>query len=336
MIPVFNRAHLIGQTIESIQRQKFQDFKLVVVDDASTDNTVEVVREYCLHDARLEIYTNAKNLGLTRNWNLCLQLAKAPLVQIMQSDDLIDPDYLGLVSEFFDQHPNVGFVAASCRYIGPNSEAIDPGVARQPRLYRAGDQAVMALIKGGFPHVSSIVMRRECYEKFGKFDERIWHGPDMEMGARMAKYYDFYHFGAVYSSFRRHGSNMGVLEYLRKDFLEVDMYKRRLTWGYLSPAALNELGIDNLDRFAKKQSAESALVGAIGMMAYERADLSRYYIRRALKLDPEISRSARFWKSIALNLVPFLGVKVMKKRLRISKSDSANAKATHNSLMSLP
>ena len=95
-IPVYNRAHLIGRTIESVLNQEFQDFELLVVDDASSDDTTKVVQQYCRHDPRIKLVINPKNLGLTRNWNRCLDLARCSLVQILLSDDLIDADYLAL------------------------------------------------------------------------------------------------------------------------------------------------------------------------------------------------------------------------------------------------
>jgi len=84
-------------------------------------------------------------------------------------------------------------------------------------------------------------MHKECYVHLGKFDEQIWHGPDVEMDARLAADYDFYFFGSVHTSFRRHGSNMGNLEYFRKDFLDVDRLKRSKAWGYLSNDGLRKL-----------------------------------------------------------------------------------------------
>lgn len=164
MIPTYNRAHLVGCTIESVLVQSFNDLDIVVVDDASTDDTVELVRVYANRDPRIKLVVNEHNLGLTRNWNRCLELAIGPLVQIVQSDDLIDPDYLERVVKVFDRHPEVGFVAASCRYIDQVGQVIRPGTPKVARLYRAGDDAVTAILTSGFPHVSSIVMRRACYD----------------------------------------------------------------------------------------------------------------------------------------------------------------------------
>ena len=337
-IPVFNRAHLVGRTIESVLRQEFEDYDVLVVDDASSDETVEVVEEYCRRDHRVRLVVNEKNLGLTRNWNRCLELAVGPLVQLLLSDDLIDPDYLGCVSTVFERYPGVGFVAASCRYIDENDQVIHSGTSCSPRLYQAGDEAVTALLKGGFPHVSSIVTRRECYEALGGFKEEIWHGPDVEMDARLASRYDFYHFGSIHTCFRRHGCNMGALEFLRNDFLAADMRKKQLAWGCLSPEGRHSLGVEDLDTFIAHEAAQTALGGATVTIGYGRPDLSRFYLKEALRLDPRSWRLRQFWKVCFLLLVPGIGRRVMESRMKISDADRSRVQEVESSLkaVSLP
>lgn len=325
MIPVYNRVHLIDRTIESVLNQQFQDWDMVVVDDASQDNTIEVVSDYSHRDSRIRLVVNDKNLGLTRNWNRCLELATGPLVQILQSDDLIDPDYLMRVSEVFEGHPQLGFVAASCRYIDINDHIIHPGTPQPPALFQAGDEAVTAILGGrGHPHVSSIVMQRQCYERLGGFNEEIWHGPDTEMDPRLAAYYDYYHCGRVYTSFRRHSTNMARIEFFRKDFLQVQEKKLHLAWSYLSPNVQRCLGIDSLDRYIAAKVARTALTGATIMLTYGQTDLMRYYIRQALRYDPRSWLQRQFWKSVALAIVPGLGKHILQHRLQFSNADRAN------------
>jgi glycosyltransferase involved in cell wall biosynthesis len=315
--------------------QEFQDWDLVIVDDASQDNTVALVEQYCQRDSRLQLVVNEQNLGLTRNWNRCLELATGPLVQIMQSDDLVDPDYLGLAATVFSENPGLGLVASSCRYIDADDQVIHPGHPRPPRLYEAGDDAVTALVTGGWPHVSSIVFRRECYERLGGVNERIWHGPDGEFFTRLASRYAFYHFGEVHTSFRRHGSNMGVLEYLRDDFLEVDLYKKRLAWSYLSPPGRTRAGVEDLDQYIAQDGARTALGGVLLMVAYGRPALGRFYFRQALKLDNRCWRTRLFWKAAALLLVPSAGKRVMQQRMQIRDVDQPVVEAVADSLLTL-
>jgi glycosyltransferase involved in cell wall biosynthesis len=334
-IPVFNRARLVGRTIESVLSQTFKDFDLLIVDDCSTDGTVEVIREYLQRDRRIRLIVNKRNLGLTRNWNKCIDNAEGPLIQILLSDDLIDEEYLCIASQVFQNNPTLGFLAASCRYIDYDDNIMHAGIARTPTLYRAGDQAVSALLTDGFPHVSSIVMRRSCVEKVGKFDERIWHGPDVEMDCRIASTFDFFHLGRVYTSFRRHFTNMGFIEYLREDFLEVDMLKKRRAWSYLSEDGQRALGIADLEKHLLRDCAKAAMTGSMVCMAYGNSRLSRHYLRKAVRLDQSSTLSGTLWKGVALNIVPCLGRKVMRNRMRFEQGDMSRVRLASSSLNSL-
>lgn len=325
MIPVYNRAHLIGHTIQSILEQEFEDWDLVVVDDASYDQTVEVVEEYRRRDERVSLTVNGSNLGLTRNWNRCIDLARGPLVQIVQSDDLIDSDYLTKVSEVFDEHPRLGFVAASCRYIDIKGKVVSPGSPRPSRLYRGGDEAITAILGGGgHPHTSSIVVRGKCYDEVGGFNEEIWHGPDVEMDVRLAAHYDYYRFGEVCTSYRRHGTNIGQIEFLRRDYLAVQEKKFNLMLSHLSRKGQRSLGIDDLGRYITVKMAKVALSGVVSTLAYGRADLARYYLGEALRYDARSLLRRRFWKSIFMVVLPGLSRKLIQKRMGFSASDYAH------------
>jgi len=333
-IPVFNRAHLIGFTIESVLRQSFTDWDLVIVDDASTDETVSVIQRFANEDSRIKCYVNEHNLGLTRNWNRCLDLSTGPLIQILLSDDLVDSGYLEAVSSVFEKYPSVGIVAANCRYIDVSGKLLDDGNTEDSKMYRAGDEAVSIFLKR-YPHVSSIVFRKNCVDKLGKYDERIWHGPDVEYDTRIARHYDYFHFGQVYTSFRRHGRNMGALEYLRNDFLEVDNLKFRLSWGCLSDEALRLRGIDDLDRYVASYTARSALTGVIISIAYGCSRLGFHYLRQAVRYDQNIIGTFRFWKSLAMLVSIPVSRFLLIRRMKLSNEDQAAARLVLDRLNSL-
>jgi glycosyltransferase involved in cell wall biosynthesis len=320
MVPVYNRAGLIGFTLESLLNQSHTDLDITVIDDASTDKTVEIVEKYLI-DSRVSLIKNTENLGLTKNWNRCLELAQGPLVQIMQSDDLIDADYLERVNRIFEEHPEVGFVSAACRYIDAQGQVIGSPADRTDCIFRAGDDAVTAILTLGFPHVSSIIMRRTALSQMGKINEEIWHGPDVEFDARLASKFNYYKIGKVSTSFRRHGTNRGNLEYVRKDYLPVHILKFKLAWSCLSVEGRKKLGIHNLSDYINNNASQMAIGGAIVMIAYGKPDMGKFYLRKAVELNPTSIFRFGYWKAFFLNLFPFWGERIMARRLNISKQD---------------
>ena len=324
MIPTFNRAHLLPATIESALAQTFDDFDAVVVDDASSDDTDDVVRPY-LDDRRVKYVKNDTNLGLTKNWNRCISMAKGPLVNLLLSDDLIDPAYLAEASALFDCHPELGLVAASCRYIDGAGRVIHAGHPTAPTYRAAGDDAVSFFLTTGFPHVSSIVFSKRCVEEVGSFNEQIWHGPDVEFDVRIGSRFAVYHSGAVYTSFRRHGANSGNIEFLDTKFIETDLLKFSLAWQYLSKEGALALGVKDVERHVAGTTCAAALNGATVAIAYGRRGLSLYYLRRAFALNAQVVGTARFWKSVLLFAGFPWSSRLMQARLGINRRDLLEA-----------
>jgi len=105
-IPTWNRAGLVGDAIRSALAQTYPAVEVIVVDNASTDNTAEVLAS--LHDPRLRFERNGKNLGLFGNFNRCIALAKGSLIHILHSDDTIPPGFTQACVDVFLAHPEVG------------------------------------------------------------------------------------------------------------------------------------------------------------------------------------------------------------------------------------
>jgi glycosyltransferase involved in cell wall biosynthesis len=109
-IPVYNRARYVGPAIESILGQSYTDFEILLVDDGSTDESVEVMRSY--GEPRVRVVENKKNLGLPYTRNRGLELAQGEYIALLDSDDLSLPDRLACQVEFLDAHPDYAEVGA--------------------------------------------------------------------------------------------------------------------------------------------------------------------------------------------------------------------------------
>lgn len=99
LLATYNRAHLIGQTLESIIAQTYQNWKCIIVDDNSEDNTADVIKSYIKNDSRFEYYFKIENykkgLSGTRNYGLDIALEqKAEYIQFFDDDDIMHPQKL--------------------------------------------------------------------------------------------------------------------------------------------------------------------------------------------------------------------------------------------------
>lgn len=116
LMPVFNVENYVGKAIESILDQSFSDFKLLIIDDCSTDNTCEIVESY--KDSRITLIRNECNLGLAENLNKGLSLIDAEYVSRMDGDDIAEPDWLEKEVAVLDIHPEIGVCGAGFEWFG--------------------------------------------------------------------------------------------------------------------------------------------------------------------------------------------------------------------------
>lgn len=94
VIPAYNRAHVISKTLESIIAQEYQEWECIIADDHSTDNTMQIIRDYSLKDPRIKVYENERKKGAQGARNTAILHSTADWICIFDSDDYMYPNYL--------------------------------------------------------------------------------------------------------------------------------------------------------------------------------------------------------------------------------------------------
>ena len=128
LMPTYNVAPWVEEAIRSVLRQTYRDFELLVVDDASTDNTLDVVRS--IDDPRIRIASFPDNVGLADNLNRGLDIITTELVARMDGDDIAEPDWLETGIHILDTHPCVGICSFGFQFFGSKSS-----IVRFPELH---------------------------------------------------------------------------------------------------------------------------------------------------------------------------------------------------------
>ena len=123
-IPTFNRAGLLHQAIESVLKQTYCDFRLIVSDNASTDQTREAVASFA--DPRLSYVRAETNIGMIGNFNRLIELADTDFLMLLPDDDCLFPDYLRSVVEVLQQHPRAGIAHTAFDEIDIDSRVRKP------------------------------------------------------------------------------------------------------------------------------------------------------------------------------------------------------------------
>lgn len=109
-IPTYNSGALVQYAIESALNQNFNDYEILIVDDCSSDTTFEEVTKYATYD-KIRIVKNDTNLGLTANWDRCLNLANGKYIAFLHHDDEYEPTFLSSIYTILKENDSIGIVA---------------------------------------------------------------------------------------------------------------------------------------------------------------------------------------------------------------------------------
>ncbi len=193
VIPTYNRAHVVGRAIKSVLAQTLPDFECIVVDDASTDETVPLVEGF--RDPRIRLVRLAENGGVSRARNAGIQAARGEWVAFLDSDDEWLPRKLELqlarLREGGDRR--TGVVYCGC-YL--HDEVIHR--ASQTGVFHEGD-VFDHLLRGWHPPTPSIFMvNRAALARYGGFDKELPCAQDYDLWLRLAEGRN--HFAAVHQA----------------------------------------------------------------------------------------------------------------------------------------
>ncbi len=188
-IPSFNCDPRLSNAIESVLNQSFLDYDLVVVDNSVDHSlwqeTKALTERYCLPAI------HNPTPGLAENWNYCIKSCQGQFVLILHMDDELLPSMLEKSVAFLNATPNAGLVHSDVLDLTPGGRNLLRRTQEKPVL-KAGTEALMKFMTSNNLACSSVMVRRECYDRLGYFLTGN-PSPDLEMWARIGKDYDIGH-----------------------------------------------------------------------------------------------------------------------------------------------
>ena len=187
-IPVRNGERYIGRLLDSILAQTFQDFEVVISDNASTDLTAEIVEQYCARDPRIRYYRNASDLGQLENFNRVFDLSKGVYLRWIGVDDWLEPDYTKDCLDVLEKNPTlIGVTTYTVmHHDGGSVQRFEyEGERLQSENFARRFSRLMWLLTKGLMYLSllSAMFRRDVLVKVGKFG--IEPDTDFVMCARL-------------------------------------------------------------------------------------------------------------------------------------------------------
>lgn len=122
IMSVFNDERFLVDSIESILKQSYKSFEFIIIDDASTDRSSEILKKYARIDKRIKVLTNKENLGLTKNLNVALQISTGKYIARMDSDDVSQKDRIKKQVDYMDNNEQVDICGTWAYRIGESGK----------------------------------------------------------------------------------------------------------------------------------------------------------------------------------------------------------------------
>lgn len=203
MMTSYNRSSLLGEAIESVLNQNYSNWELLVLDDASTDNSAEVIEGFAKRDQRVVYSPASNNLGITKNRNRGFAIAKGKYIAVLDSDDLwIDTEKLAQQVAFLESHPNHVLVGTMVRVINEHDKCIGHF------YYETKNKEIRnkLLLRNQFTH-SAVLWRRPLTNE-NNYDESLPIWEDYELILRLGKTGKLANLDKEMTAYRKHSSNV--------------------------------------------------------------------------------------------------------------------------------
>src|SRR5437762_6391708 len=222
VMPVYYAAAVVGEAIESILNQTFTDFEFIIVDDGSTDNTGEILREYASRDDRIKLYVQ-ENCGLIASLNRYCRLATGRYLARMDADDISLPTRLEKQFRFLENHPAIGVLGTWIQDIDERGMPITAWPV-------PADPAVIQwfLMFGNCVAHASVMMRREVLERAGYYRPDALHVEDYDLWIRVSEFTSVAIFPEVLLYYRLSGESVSGRNRLLQDQHTLEVRRRFL------------------------------------------------------------------------------------------------------------
>lgn len=265
VIPLYNKAAYISQSIQSIVLPQDVPCEIVVIDDASTDDSLRIVRE--LAHPHLRIIQNSTNIGLSATRNCGIQAAKYDYIAFLDADDLWHSSFIPTVLGLIQQFPQAGlwgtaywedYGANHLRKTAKNLATLQPIYLENAFEYQCHQPLYC---------FSSIVIHRRVFAQVGGFNPQVTFAEDVEFNLRALA-----QFGLAYSP------------------VEACYYRTQLQ-GQLTFTPIAQRGLPDFDAFEEAAQSDKR------MKAY--LDVNRYFLGLQLKKENQLLRARQIWAPIA-------------------------------------
>ncbi|MBL0373810.1 glycosyltransferase [Rhizobium sp. KVB221] len=300
VIPCYKYAHFLQECVESVLSQADVDVRVLILDDASPDNTPEIGTALASRDARVAYRRHEANKGHIATYNEGIEWASGDLFLLLSADDYLLPGALSRSSQLMRRMPNLGFTFGNALIAEPDgtTRRFNPLGGNVPHLQvLPGSEFIRLSGATNIVPTPTAVVRTALQKQVGGYHIELPHAGDMEMWLRLASHAGVGFISEDQAIYRRHASNMS-LDYYTESILP-DLQQRKKAFEILFRHGADNLKEDEkLRRFLTEDLGREALRQA--SVAFNKFDIAAAEAiqRFALEVSPEVRNSLPWIKLV--------------------------------------
>ena len=204
-IPTFNRSKYLKEAIESALNQNYENYEIIIVDDGSTDNTVEMVKS--INSDKIRYVKSEVNLGRPKIRNKLVTLAKSDFLLWLDDDDILKENIINDYVKIIQANPSVNIIYGNLLQF--DDETGNEIQKFEPNDYtKSKSEMLRNLILGNGITFPASLIKKELFEQCGYFDEEYLRAQDYELWSRLYKKANFYKVNDIVCYYRKHNSNV--------------------------------------------------------------------------------------------------------------------------------
>lgn len=206
--PYYNGWDFIEDAVSSVLMQTYEDFEMIIVNDASPDKPMEFLDQLAGMDKRIKVLSHEKNRGISAARNTAIRQAKGDCIALLDQDDLWLPDKLRIQIDYLKEHRDTGLVFSNYHRIDKIGTITGQGKKCKTIVGNSQESTLINLFMKNRITACSVLFRRECLDTVGTFDESLTGGTDdYDMWLRIAGRYQLGYIDQPLVKRRSHGEN---------------------------------------------------------------------------------------------------------------------------------
>ena len=186
IIPCFNYGSFLQQALLSLKNQTFQNWECIIVDDCSSDDSIQIIRDFVSKDSRYSYVQHTENLGVSAARNSALRIARGEFIQLLDADDAIAPDKLSIHVKYLNSNSGIDIVYSDFFHFSNHIDFSSNGeYLKDEKLGGSSSKVLRRLLSGNVFRLNTMLIRRHVFQQ-GAFNEIFRSVEDWEFWMRSA------------------------------------------------------------------------------------------------------------------------------------------------------